>query len=112
MLFVGEERSELAKKMGVTWEDGRLAAKQLFDALNYCGIDPTKVDFRNYFEEGGPEFVKKYQGAIIAMGKKVDSALTRDGIEHYFIKHPAARGEIRKKRNYCKHVKENLADLL
>ena len=27
-LFVGEKRSELAIKMGVTWKDGRLAAKQ------------------------------------------------------------------------------------
>ena len=52
MLFVGEERSELAKKMNVTWKDGRLAAKQLFDAFDYCGIDKNKQEFCNWFEGG------------------------------------------------------------
>ncbi len=112
MLFVGEKRSKLAKKMKVTWKDGRLAAKQLFDALKYCGIDPKDVEFRNYFEKGGPAFVKSYNGPIIAMGDKVSKALTMAGIEHYFIYHPAARGTIRKKEIYCEHVKTNLADLL
>lgn len=32
-LFVGERPSPKAATMGVTWRDGRLAAKQLFDAL-------------------------------------------------------------------------------
>jgi len=42
MLFVGEKRSDTAKRMGVTWEDGRLATKQLFDALRDNGVDPVQ----------------------------------------------------------------------
>lgn len=33
LVFVGERRSPAAIRMGVRWPDGRLAAKQLFDAL-------------------------------------------------------------------------------
>lgn len=61
-LFVGEERSELAKKMNVTWKDGRLAAKQLFDALLFNNINPTDCSFTNIFEEGGDLTVKEHQG--------------------------------------------------
>jgi hypothetical protein len=32
-LFVGEQRSELAKKMNVTWKDKRLAAAPLYKAI-------------------------------------------------------------------------------
>jgi hypothetical protein len=46
------------------------------------------------------------------MGITIKNALEKDGIEHFFIYHPAARGKIRKKEMYCKHVKENLAELL
>ena len=48
-LFVGERRSPIAIKMNVTWENGRLAAKQLFDALSSCGISGEKQIFVNLF---------------------------------------------------------------
>jgi len=108
MLFVGEKRSNLAIKMGVTWEDGRLAAKQLFDALDYCGINPKEQEFCNWFERGGKSKVRNYKGVVVGMGNKVSKALTKDGIKHLFIYHPATRGIIRTKMLYCKHVKNGL----
>jgi hypothetical protein len=107
MLFVGEKRSELAKQMKVKWADGRLAAKQLFDALLACGLKPDEQEFCNWFE-GGKTKVRNYQGLIVAMGRKVSNALTKEGIEHKFIIHPAARGKIRTKELYIEHVKQNL----
>lgn len=111
MLFVGEKRSELAKKMNVTWKDGRLAAKQLFDALNHCNIDPNDHEFCNWFE-GGKKKVREYEGIVIAMGHKVSNALKKENIEHIFIYHPATRGKIRKKELYFSHIKTALANEL
>jgi len=112
LLFVGEERSELAIKMGVTWKDGRLAAKQLFDALNTIGIDPIQCDFTNLYETGGINTVINYKGVIVAMGKKVHKSLNDLKIEHEFIFHPAALGKIRKKENYIQHIKEQIGHLI
>lgn len=107
-LFVGERRSDRAKRLGVTLRDGRLAAKQLFDALKYCDIDPSLHDYCNWFE-GGKGKVRNYrEGTVVALGNKVARALRKEGIEHIFIFHPAARGKIRKKELYCAHVKEKL----
>lgn len=105
MLFVGEDRSKRAKDMNVTWSDGRLAAKQLFEALLYCGIDPKKQDFTNWFE-GGKTKTRNYKGQVVAMGNKVSNALSKEGIEHIKIVHPAARGRIRKKELYFQHVEQ------
>ena len=38
-LFVGEKRSEMAKKMNVTWVDKRLCAGHLSKAVENIGID-------------------------------------------------------------------------
>jgi len=108
-LFVGEKRSNKAVKMNVTWIDGRLAAKQLFDALINLGINPKDHSYCNYFERGGKSIVKKHNGKIIAMGSKVSRALMRDKIEHIKIIHPAARGTIRLKKNYFNHIKQKLS---
>lgn len=59
-LFVGEKRSERAKKLGVWLEDGRLAAKQLFDALIFCNIHPQDQEYCNWFE-GGKGKVRKWK---------------------------------------------------
>lgn len=107
-LFVGEKRSNLAIKMKVTWKDGNLAAKQLFDALNHCGIDPKQQEFVNLFERGGKKRVREYKGRIVAMGNKVSNGLLKMRIPHIKIVHPAARGKIRTKSLYCNHVKDNL----
>ena len=108
MLFVGERRSPLAVKMGVRWEDGNLAAKQLFDALEFCGINPLDHQFTNWFEYGGKKTTRSFKGRVIAMGRKVQDALRKDGITFTPITHPAARGKIRLKANYLNHIKEAL----
>ena len=106
-LFVGEARSELSLKMGVTWKDGRLAAKQLFDCLRMVNIDPHIQEFENWFD-GDKERIRNYKGTRIAMGNKVQKALTKEGIPFIPIYHPATRGEVRIKTNYAQHLKERL----
>ena len=111
VLFVGEERSATAKKMGVYWEDGNLAAKTLFDACRAHRVDPLKHEFTNLFERGGKRDVREWRGPVVAMGRKVQAELTRMGIEHTPMVHPAARGKIRLKANYAAHVGEVLREV-
>lgn len=119
-LFIGEKRSQRAIEMNVRWQDGRLAAKQLFDALDYCGIDKNECSFVNLFEP------LRHQGIlhsshklwiianavngrqIVAMGNKVSKELTKKKISHVKIIHPAAKGTIRTKHLYLNHVKSIL----
>lgn len=91
-LFVGERHSQKALQMGVKWEDGRLAAKQLFDALLANGIEPKGQKYMNWFRNG--------QGRLVA----------RPGIAHVKIVHPAARGKIRDKAVYAAHVRKKLTN--
>lgn len=121
-LFIGEERSKRAKKLGVSLKDGRLAAKQLFDALLANDIPPTEQKFINIFETLKEQGIKapsmKYAIVAlkcngyepVAMGNKVERKLHKLGITHRKIVHPAALGNIRKKENYILHIKENLID--
>jgi len=109
LLFVGEEPSPTALSKGWTWANGRLAAKQLFDALKANGINPTNCEFCNWFGENPKrEMTKQWKGQVVAMGRKVQKALSDHSINHIPIVHPAARGTIRKKENYIKHIKEML----
>ena len=108
ILFVGERRSPRAKTLGLTWKDGGLAAKPLFEALHACGIDPQCCRFVNLFERSGPRTVRDFPGAIVGMGRKVQARLARMGIKHTPIVHPAARGSIRKRERYISHVKAAL----
>jgi len=111
IVFIGEKRSNRAKKMRVRWEDGRLAAKQLFDALGSCGINPQDCLFINWFERGTKKRIRalKEQGAtLIGMGRVVQKALTEQKISHLSLVHPAARGSIRRKDNYAAHVQSVL----
>ncbi len=120
-LFIGERPSALAEKMGVGWRDGRLCAKQLFEALDACGIEPRVCLFDNIYISCsvGPEIVcekairriryRLRRGwKLVAMGKKVERVLGERGCEAIPIVHPAARGRIRKKERYTQHVKEAL----
>jgi hypothetical protein len=111
ILFVGERRSAKAKRMGVWWEDGRLAAKQLFDALVACGVDPGACRYTNWFERGGKRAVREHAGPVVALGKKVQTALAARGLAHVAMVHPAARGRIRKKERYIEHVRSVLVRL-
>lgn len=108
MLFVGERRSDRAKQIGVRWEDGRLAAKQLFGALRENGVGPENCVFINWFERSTKSFIKAHNGPVFGMGRNVQKALTKAGVDHIPIVHPAARGKIRKKERYCTHIKEAL----
>jgi hypothetical protein len=110
ILFVGERRSDLAKRKGVRWEDGRLAAKQLFDALVGCGIDPKAHAYVNLFEPGGLTRVRRHDGPIVGLGRLVQRTLTANRIPHVRLVHPAARGAIRRKEVYAKHVAETLRE--
>lgn len=109
-LFIGEERSRTAKERGWRWEDGRLAAKQLFDCLKAIGINPHTCKYMNWFESEKPK--EKIFGLSeyrpVAMGNKVHEAMLKAGIPHIHIVHPAARGKIRKKENYTAHLREKL----
>lgn len=106
--------------MNVRWEDGRLAAKQLFEALDYCKIPKEACEFINLYEtleEQGRDkgdmkiYIKQVQDSrtVVAMGRTVENGLKKLGIEDYkYIIHPAARGTIRKKENYFNHVRKQL----
>lgn len=111
MLFVGERRSNLAIERGWRLADGRLAGKQLFDALERCGINPRHCQFTNWFERGGKVAVTRARAqglAVIALGQKVADALAERRIECIVLVHPAARGRIRKKHRYAAHVRARL----
>ena len=62
VLFIGEEKSPTAIRKGWSWEDGRLAAKQLFDGLkgaeDIIKVNPKECKFVNLFEEDGKALAK------------------------------------------------------
>lgn len=101
--------------MNVRWEDGRLAACTLFKALVANGVQPDRNRFHNLWYDDGelnPNTLRIARGAqpfVIALGKKVSRELTRHGIKHRYLVHPAARGKVRDTREYRRLVKEALA---
>lgn len=113
VIFVGEERSPTAKRMGVRWEDGRLAAKQLFDAFAVLGFCRSRAKFFNLFErDGNYEFIKasRTPAPVIAMGKRVQKELANRGIKFTPLVHPAARGAVRLKATYTAEVRRALIE--
>lgn len=106
VLFVGERRSPTAIRMGVTWMDGRLAAKQLFDALDAIKFPRECALFANAYEKRDWRTIVEHRGPIVAMGQKAQKKLLERGIEFTPMVHPAARGSIRLKANYAAHVRE------
>ena len=117
-VFVGEQRSGRAKLLGVTWHEGRLAAKPLFDALKAIGIEPERQRFYNWFESDVLEIARKLRNmwldgyTIVAMGRKVQAEMVKHDIPHVFIVHPAARGKIRLRENYQAHVRQQLGEYI
>lgn len=122
LFFVGECRSLTAKRKHWTWKDGRLAAKPLFEALRAMGVDPVAHQYCNLWTDNvvpvippsrvGMLLARQHEGVVIvALGKKVSAELVKRGIEHVALVHPAARGKIRKRERYHKHVKDKLAAL-
>lgn len=109
-LFVGERRSNRAIAMGVTWENGRLAGHTLFFALREIGLDPDEQQFMNVFHDDGTlddytlQLLRESKESIVALGRIVQRELTRAGIPHTAMIHPAARGAIRLSSRYRAHV--------
>lgn len=122
-LFVGERPSHQAARIGATWENGKLAAKQLHDALRALNIDPAGQRYVNLWTVPGTgptdepvsaaalvelEQATRDGYTVIGMGQLVSRALSEHGIPHLLIVHPAARGAIRKKERYTAHVRSIL----
>ena len=110
-LFVGEKKSNRAMQMRVSWRDGRLAAKQLFDALHACGIDPAECDFANWLNMRDRKRVRDAHisgTTIVGMGQIAQRGLSNSNIPHIKIIHPAARGRIRGKAVYKAHIRKML----
>lgn len=118
-LFVGERPSPQAARIGATWQNGKLAAKQLHDALRAAGLDPQGQRYINLWTEPGLgptaepvnpaalEEIGRACGAgltVVGMGQLVSRALAQAGIQHLTIVHPAARGLIRRKDRYSAHL--------
>ncbi len=110
-LFVGEERSPTAIRMGVTWKDKRLAAAHLSKAVEALGIHWDECMFLNVYEDD-IKHIRSFEGIIVAMGRKVERELKKHEIPHEYIHHPAARGKIRIIENYKTHVREQLESCL
>ena len=110
-LFVGEERSETAKRMNVTWVSKRLCASHLFKAVDSIGIDWEECSFKNVFEDN-IEDILSFTGVVIAMGRKVERELKKNHIDHEFIYHPATRGAVRAIEKYKAHVKEQIGHIV
>lgn len=125
-LFVGERRSSAAIRLGVRWEDGRLAARTLHAALRAAGFDPAAQAYANLFADPSPGAVAApfvIAGVIraqlhaaaalgvplVALGRRVEATLAQDGLPHQFLIHPAARGAIRRRDRYQAHVAAVLA---
>ena len=110
-LFVGEERSQTAIDKGWTWKDRRLAAAHLSKATDELGLDWDSLTFKNVFEDDIKE-IRSFKGIVVAMGRKVERELKKQGVKHEYIHHPAARGKIRIIENYKAHVSEQIGHLV
>jgi uracil-DNA glycosylase len=125
LLFIGEKPSPTAEAKGLRWQDGKLAARTLFAALDAAGIDRSRCGFANLFglTADAPERQTSEVRArleilaataatgtrIVALGSKVARHLERSGVPHVRLTHPAARGAIRARDRYVQHVREVLA---
>lgn len=110
--------------MNWSWKDGRLAAKPLFEALEALGLNPNEQTFCNLWTDDVVPKITRWRVSqirkhssdagtvVVAMGKKVSAELARRAIPHTAIVHPAARGRIRKRHRYIKHVTSTLDALI
>lgn len=121
---MGENRSKTAQEKGWSWQEcqrtgiPRLAAKPLWEALTEMNISPSEQIFFNLWDDEWqlnkfiPEILTEMAEdgeIIVALGQKVHNELTKQGIPHREMIHPAARGKIRKTSLFRKHVREVLA---
>jgi hypothetical protein len=124
-VFVGERPSRTAARRGWTWRDGRLAAKTLHEALSRNGIDPAQQEYVNLFgddcerDAGGGviaeriRLIRRLLGrgyTAVGMGKRVCRHLSGAGVSHVALRHPAARGRLRRSELYVAHVRRALTE--
>lgn len=113
-VFVGEKRSRRAVEMSVTWEHERLCGKTIAEALREAGIEPRACLFVNLFLDGdgweldGAALARLREAAaagsrVVGLGRRVQRALSKAGVPHIELYHPAARGAIRG-AEYRRHV--------
>ena len=120
-VFVGERPSARALATGATWQNGRLAACTLHAALRDLGLDPAEQRYLNLFpddparREPDAARLRRLRGwlartrpVVVGMGRLVQRELTRAGIAHLALTHPAARGAVRARARYRAHVAEVL----
>jgi hypothetical protein len=119
-LFVGERPSPKAARIGATWHNGRLSAKNLREAIQAAGLDPHEQVYLNLWPFAEPDASDAgYQAValdsirlylaegrtVVGMGEIVCRVLRQEGIPHRQLVHPAARGSIRKRERYQAHVR-------
>ena len=123
-IFVGERRSRTAIRLGVSWRDGRLAAKTLAQALLRLGLSYDEhYAVLNAYHDPQPESLERQEdeealafcqqallegSTIVALGTQAHLALYRRSIPHTCLVHPAARGAIRARQAYYAHVQQTL----
>jgi hypothetical protein len=124
LVFVGERRSPKAQALGVSLQDGRLAARTLHDALRAADVDPAAAVYVNLFHddpadrrpcENTLQAIRSLAAAgavIVALGRAVQAGLHAAGVPFVPLTHPAARGAIRAKPVYQQHVRDALAGAL
>lgn len=110
LLFVGEQPSKTAAEKGWQWGDEHLCSKTLLEALDNAGVHRSDLQFINLFTDGKVSDdslakIKSTTHPVIGMGRKVQKVLARNAVRHIPLVHPAARGLIRKKRQYQLHVR-------
>jgi len=124
-LFVGERPSHKAVAIGATWQNAQLAGRTLRDALLAAGVDPEaqryvnlwrRPDRGNRFDEYDLIYalrqVRRAVAAgcvVVGMGRLVCRELSSCRVPHTRMVHPAARGSIRRRCRYHRHVKATLA---
>jgi len=118
ILFIGEEQSPTAKKMGWEWGSNHLCSKTLMEALDTCEeFDKSNANFINLFKDGelnreALHFIREWKSPCVAMGQKVQNALKKEGLHPWEMIHPAARGKIRAKENYAAHVRDVISQVM
>ena len=123
-IFVGERQSPKAFAIGATWQNGRMAARTLHNALRAVGLDPNAQEYVNLWQEpglGAPQaspcprvlahlraLAGRQDVCVVAMGALVQQALTQARVPFLPMVHPAARGRIRRRERFIAHVRATL----
>ena len=112
-----QKRQTFHVPYGVTWRDGRLAAHTLHAVLRDLGLDPdAQRSYNLWGDDGAPDALSLGQvqthaaagRTVVALGRRVQRQLTRAGVPHIPLVHPAARGRIRLRARSQARVAEAL----